>query len=128
MLKHDIPPIYYKLVDQFGVRWQDIIIAYSPDIYAPRAISKQKEVHETVHLIRQKEMGVDIWWGMYLDDTEFRLGEELLAYSGEIQWIKENVAQRIERRLLIKKIYKDLASPMYGLGITEEQAKDLLQL
>lgn len=122
------PPIYQKLHEQFGVKWDDIIIAYAPNIYAPRAFPKQKEVHETIHILRQKEIGVDIWWGMYLEDRDFRLAEELLAYQGEIEWIKQRVETRIERRLLIKQICKDLASSVYQLGITEDKARQLLSV
>jgi hypothetical protein len=126
MIKHEIPPIYYKLKDQFNVNWKDIIIAYAPDIYAPRPISKQKEVHEQVHIKRQQEIGVDIWWGMYLDDPQFRLQEELTAYLVEVKWIKDNIATRNERRLLLKRIYGDLSSSMYGSLVSEDEAKDLL--
>lgn len=125
-IKNTIPPIYYKLQDKFGVKWNDIIIAYAPDIYAPKSFPKQKEVHEAIHIMRQQEIGVDIWWGMYLENKDFRLAEELIAYKAEIEWIKQKVATRTERRLLMKHIYKSLASSVYDLGITEDYARYLL--
>jgi hypothetical protein len=123
---NEIPPIFYKLQEQFGVSWSDIIIAYAPNIYAPREISKGKEVHERIHIKRQGEIGVENWWGMYLSDPEFRLNEELISYKGEIEWIKQQDYNRNERRYLLNKIYQDLSSSMYGFIIREDEAKELL--
>lgn len=126
-IRNEIPPIYYSLKDQFNVSWEDIIIAYAPNIYSSKPIPKEKEVHEMVHILRQQEIGVDVWWGMYLEDTDFRLKEELLAYSAEILWLKEKSGyNRQYRRLLMNKIYDAISSSVYGHMITKKQAKEIL--
>jgi len=123
---HEVPLVFHKLKEKFGVEWGSIIIAHYPDIYCAVDIPEQKYVHEKVHLDRQKLMGVGEWWGRYLSDDAFRLNEEVLAYRAEVEWIKKNVATRNERRYLLNKIYTDLSSYVYGHIVSEDEAKKLL--
>lgn len=123
---HEVPLVFHKLKEKFGVKWGSIIIAYYPDIYCAIDIPEQKYVHEKVHLDRQKLMGVGEWWGRYLSDDAFRLNEEVLAYRVEVEWIKKNVVTRNERRYLLNKIYTDLSSYVYGHIVSKDKAKKLL--
>lgn len=127
-LSKEKPPIYQRLHDIFGVEWdKGIIIAYYPNIHCFFNINEQKVHHEAVHLIRQKDMGVELWFKQYITDPGFRLNEEILAYNVEIKWIKENIPGRNERRFLINQIYDDISSSIYGHIINRKEAKLCLQ-
>lgn len=120
------PPIYHKLHEQFGVEWdKGIIIAYYPNVYCAKQIPDAKLIHEQLHLERQREMGVSLWWELYLSSASFRLEEEILAYKQEVQFLKDNFS-RNERRFLLDKIYTDLSSYIYGSLVTYDEAKRLL--
>lgn len=121
------PPIYDRLVKKFNVSMENgLIIAYYPNIHCLFKVPDLKIVHEAVHLVRQEQMGVSFWWEKYLEDEQFRLEEELLAYGQEIRAIKELDISRNERRFLLKEIYENLSSSMYGNLITKEEAKQIL--
>jgi hypothetical protein len=108
------------------VQWGSIIIAYYPNIYCAEQISEQKLAHEQVHLERQRKIGVDNWYGLYLDNDSFRLEEEIMAYKKEIEYIKSQNYNRQYRRFLLDKIYSDLSSYIYDLKINKDEAKRLL--
>jgi hypothetical protein len=120
------PKNWETLQALFGVKWGDVIVAYYPEIHCAIDIEEQKVHHEAVHLIQQKDMGVENWWAKYINDKAFRLEQEVQAYKAEIQWIKDNVATRNERRGRLNKIYDDLSSYIYGNLVTWEEAKLIL--
>ncbi len=120
------PPNWQRITETFPVTWGHIIVAYSPNIYCGVEVSKQKEVHEMVHLARQRDLGVDLWWEYYFTNPVFRLDEEIIAYKEEIKWIKENISTRNQRRFLLDKIYFDLSSSVYGHLVNYDEAKKLL--
>lgn len=121
------PPIYDRLVEKFNVSMDNgLIIAYYPNIHCRFEIPELKRIHESIHLARQKDMGVEFWWDLYLSNEQFRLEEELLAYGAEIKAIRELDIDRNNRRFLLNEIYTNLSSSMYGNLLTKEQAKEIL--
>ncbi len=111
----EIPEIYKRLNQKFGVEWNDgIIIANGDTIHCRYKIPAEKMVHEIQHLRQQEKMGLDLWWEMYLSDDAFRLDQEVLAYRREYQFLKDN----IKDRELVSKMKRDmaihLASSTYG--------------
>lgn len=127
MIKHEKPTIYDKLHETFGVEWdKGIIIAYYPNIYCKFELSEEKIAHEELHLERQKDMGVELWWNLYINNISFRLEEEILAIKAEMQKIREMNIDRNHRRFLFNNIYEDLSSSIYGKIITKTQAKQIL--
>jgi hypothetical protein len=124
----EYPPNYAEIVKVFpSARRRGVIFAYGDTIYNPSGeeLSHHLKVHEAVHGIRQKELGVDAWWERYLTDYKFRYYEELLAHRAEYQSMTKN-ANRQQRRMALKAIAKRLASPLYGVGGGwERAAKDI---
>jgi hypothetical protein len=120
------PPNWQRIAETFPVEWGKIIVAYSPNIHCGVEVSKQKEAHELIHLERQRNLGVDLWWEYYLTNPSFRLNEELFAFAEEVKFIKENIATRNQRRFLLDKIYSDLSGSVYGFLCSYAEAKQML--
>jgi hypothetical protein len=120
------PPNWQRIEDTLNVKWGTVIVAYSPNIYCGVEVSNQKQAHEEIHLSRQRDLGVDLWWEYYLTNPSFRLNEEVEAYKVEVAWVKENIATRNQRRFLLDKIYSDLSGSVYGFICSYDEAKRML--
>ena len=119
------PSIYDRLHEVFGVEWDEgIIITYGDCVYCKYPIPPSKEVHEFVHVDQQLAYGVQKWWNRYITDPEFRLSQELEAYSTEVAWIKKNVKDRNEKFRMIRQICFDLSSPIYGRIISYKECHE----
>lgn len=122
------PQIYSRLVKAFGINWnKGVIIAYGDTIHCKWKLTQVKIVHEKTHLKQQSVIGVKEWWNKYIEDPQFRLLQEIEAYTNEIEWIKNNIYNMNERKALVDKIVLDLSSAMYGSIVTQEEAYRLLQ-
>lgn len=121
------PKIYSKLHDKFGVDWdKGIIITCGETIHCKHQLQPQKVHHEVTHTLQQEEIGEDNWWTKYLSDVSFRLEQEVQAYEVEAKWIMDNVKDKNLRYELIRGIWIDLSSSIYGNIVTFEQAKTLI--
>lgn len=85
------PPNYEGVRERLKVphKFEDgLVFAYYPYIHVYRGkLSPDLIVHETTHLERQKEIGVDVWWNEYVNSEQFRFKEELLAYRAQYKWV-----------------------------------------
>lgn len=123
IIDHTKPEIYQRLHQQFGADWEKgIIIAWNGKIHCKGEPEPQKIVHEAVHLQVQEEMGNDPWWLAYLEDKDFRLEQEKLAYKAEADFIKRAIKNREHRFQYINDIAKAFASPIYGPIISWQEA------
>lgn len=100
------------------------IFAYNKVIYCNQQLPQHLEIHERRHLIRQQNIGVDLWCEKYLTNTQFRLNEEVIAYREQLLSIKDR-SKRHQLRLLCA---KDLSSPLYGGICNYQEAIKLLQV
>lgn len=126
-IRHAYPPNYKQVAKVFGRNAiSNAVFTYGNTIYSPRGnpIAGHLLHHEQVHM-KQQRAGAEEWWHRYLVDPEFRLSQELEAYREQYKFIKTNYG-REDRRVLLKHIVKDIASPMYGSMITKELAKQLI--
>lgn len=127
-VNHEIPTIYPRLKEKFGVDWdKGIIITQFPFVHCKIPLSAAKTVHEATHLRQQEKIGVMTWWDKYLDDEDFRLFQEVEAYREEASFVRENYKNRELRFRLIYDMARQLSSPMYGSIIGFEQARKLLK-
>ena len=115
----DYPPNFKQIKEKFNPPFRAIFI-YGDTIYSPSdtKISKDLIVHETVHSLQQG-LEPDKWWDRYIKDSDFRLGEELKAYRNQLQYYKKNNKAWMP---FLKRISKDLSSPMYGNIISYKEA------
>lgn len=81
--------------------------------------------HESVHCRQQIKMGAEEWWEKYFTDKEFRLSQELEAYTRQVRSIKKNVKDRNKRAMYINAIAKDLSGAMYGNIISLEEVRKI---
>ncbi len=119
IIKGQYPPNYAEICKVFpAARGTGTIFAYGDKIFVPngKEISHHLKVHEAVHCIRQKELGVEFWWDRYLTDWRFRYNEELLAHRAEYRSMIRGEANRNQRRMALKAVAQRLASPLYGVG------------
>lgn len=129
MIKTQPPAIFLKIHNKFKVQFKDIVIAYYPDIYVKEGyLPTSKMVHEQIHLDRQEKIGVVKWWDKYLSDKRFRLHEELMAYSAEIDYIygPHSKALLQYRDIRVEQLLQEISSSMYGNMISYEEARKLL--
>jgi len=119
------PPIYPLLEQHFDISWDDgIIITYGENVYCKNVLLPAKVVHESVHVDQQLAYGIQKWWNRYIADEQFRLSQELEAYSAEVAWIKKNVKDRNEKFRMIRQICFDLSSPIYGRIISYKECHE----
>ncbi len=127
ILSKEKPPVYDALHSKFGVEWDDgIIIAYDGKIYCKMGVQPQKVIHESVHLERQKQIGNDTWWKLYLESDQFRREEEILAYLAECQFLRKNIKNREHVFHMIREICTSISDGTYGNIITKEEALKIL--
>ncbi len=111
------PEVYQKAKDKFQFKMDfeaGMVFAYYPYIHVYRgSLDEDIAVHECIHLGRQKEMGVEVWWEKYLTDDKFRLNEELLAYRAQYRFIQKNWPGRLHFPNL--KFYAESLCKIYAI-------------
>jgi hypothetical protein len=128
LISHEIPAIYPQLEAKFGVSWDNgLIIAYDGRVHCKQIPPAQKIVHEEVHLLRQKKMGNEVWWKLYLENEKFRFDEELVAYLAEANFIKKHIKDRELVFHAISDIASSFSSSTYGKIIDKGEALRLLR-
>jgi len=78
--------------------------------------------HEAVHFKQQDEIGVEAWWLNYLEDTVFRLAQEIPAHKEEYRVYCYHHKDRNEQANMLRRMGQRLAAPMYGGIITVNEA------
>ena len=120
------PPNIDEIRARFAVR-PGTIFAYDGVIYSPAGtdLPGHLVVHEETHFAQQRAAGgAEAWWRRYIDDPGFRLEQEVEAYRAQFAVIRQ--LPRAERRELLARICKDLASGMYGSLVTKAEARRLV--
>jgi hypothetical protein len=119
------PPNYKDIVATLHPT-ANTVFTYGNTVYAPGHdwIDNALAVHEGVHSQRQEEgVGPLKWWELYLQDPQFRLTEELVAYRAQYKYFCKQVKAKKVRRAFLEAIAKDLSGPMYGGLMTFDRAK-----
>lgn len=129
---------YPPNIDQIRARFKinnRVVFSYGDILYNPGGghVDDSLMEHEKTHSEQQGD-DVEGWWQEYIENKDFRFGQEVLAYQKQYQWFKENRCQkpngkiRHERlRKLLVRIAKDLSGEIYGFGITYEEAKKVIK-
>lgn len=122
------PPNYDDICKVFNIRGRaGIVFTYGDTIYIPGGMQLPSHLlaHEKVHIEQQTKMGAEKWWKKYLVDSEFRLDQEVEAYRA--QYKAMFALQRSMRRIIFRKLCNDLAGPMYGYVVSNEEAARLIR-
>jgi len=92
-----------------------ILFAHGSSIYNPSGVIVPPALiaHENVHLKRQNELFTpDSWWELYLEDSEFRYYEELLAHVAEFK-MQRTRDRNFVARLMVHTALR-LIAPLYN--------------
>lgn len=126
----ELPPIYEKIAAVFPeVRnRRGVVFTYGDTLYNPSGYSIDDElmIHEDVHVAQQAKMGKDEWWDKYLADPQFRTDQELEAYRAQFAATRERYGRPVWRREL-KRLARDLSSPIYGNILSPDEAAKLIK-
>jgi hypothetical protein len=126
MIIVDRPPNFERIHAAFpDAEKPGVIFAYDGCIYNPsgQTIPPALVAHEDVHLTRQKAMGprpfsttqysgADLWWERYLESSEFRYNEELLAHAAEFK-VQRSSDRNFVARLMVSTALR-LVAPLYN--------------
>jgi hypothetical protein len=125
MIIVDRPPNFEAIKAAFPKAENDgVMFAYDGNIYNPsgKTIPPALIAHESVHLERQKfsrpdESGIvyggpDYWWKSYLENSEFRYNEELLAHAAEFK-MQRTRDRNFIARLMVHTALR-LVAPLYN--------------
>lgn len=124
------PPVYQKAKEKFKFEMDfpaGMVFAHYPyiHVYAGR-LPEDVLVHECVHLERQKEIGVEVWWENYLNDDKFRLKEEILAYKAQYRFVQKNWPSK--NHFMNLKFYAESLCKIYNIpNMTMSLAMNLIQ-
>jgi hypothetical protein len=128
-ISNEKPPIYDRLVEAFGIDWNDgIVITYGDTLHTKEGnnIPRDLVVHERTHTRQQKAFGIEDWWKYYIANPDFRMKQEAEAYRNQWQFISQNTKDRNEAFRRKMKIVQDFSSPIYGNIITHNEALKLI--
>ena len=127
MIIVDRPPNFEAIRAAFpSAESEGVIFAYDGDIYNPSGgeIPPMLIAHENVHLARQKALdphdkstsrwsGADLWWLQYIENSEFRYHEELLAHAAEFKAHRRSTDRNAGAALLMRTALR-LTAPLYN--------------
>lgn len=127
------PPNYEEIKESLGFSDKDVeergvVFCYGVSLYNPTGLPLPPHliVHEKIHQKQQLEIGVQEWWSRYLADKDFRLEQELEAYSGQYQFVKEVVTSRTAKDFL-SALAMDMTSNLYGFVLEYGKAESLIR-
>jgi len=127
-IRKEYPPNIDEIRKVFDLGDRDVLFAWGITLYNPKgnAVPPHLMVHEKVHQMQQREVGVEKWWDRYLKDKDFRLNQEVEAYAYQYQFVKKEVNARTAKTFLFA-LASDLASPVYGNMIQYGRAESLIR-
>jgi hypothetical protein len=139
----DRPPNFEQIRAAFpNAGSPGVLFAHGDHIYNPSGavVPAALIAHEEVHLNRQRSAGPtpgsttqwsgpDLWWQRYIEDSEFRYNEELLAHAAEFKTQKSANDRNFGARLLMATALR-LVAPLYNYQpprTLQQALKDLQQ-
>ena len=113
----DYPPNILAIDAHFHTIGKPILYTYGETIYNPLGIHIPDflAAHEFMHVMQQKKIGgPELWWKKYIEDQEFRYGEELQAHRTELSMLLSEVRDRNAKAKLVMAVAARLVAPLYG--------------
>ena len=125
----DKPPIWDELVERYHPSWERTAVAYGDTIHAKYLpLPPDVEVHERIHLKQQgyTKEGAKEWWDKYINDTEFRLEQELEAYQGQYKFLQRTLKDKNQLNKKVLHLAHTL-STLYGFKISKTEALEKIK-
>lgn len=126
----DNPP--YKIrelcEEYFDLRKVEPVWTYGEFIYNPfkGEVNNLLLEHEKVHSKQQGNNPAQ-WWTRYFADKDFRLSQEVEAYSRTYELAKPLIKGRNEVFNFLKRMAKELSGPIYGNMCSLQDAISLIK-
>ena len=121
------PPIYEDALKAFNFNPDTTVFTYGDNLYNPAGLTIHTDllIHEMVHMEQQKhdDTVAKIWWQRYIQDTAFRLDQELEAYGEQYRYICGQVKDKNKRYRILRILAGFLSGPMYGNIISMRDAE-----
>lgn len=131
MIIVDRPPNFERIKAAFPkAENPGVLFAHDQTIYNPSGVFVPPALiaHENVHLERQKKVGADRWWDLYLINSYYRYEEELLAHAAEFK-VQKTGDRNVSASLLMRTALR-LIAPLYNYQpprSLQDAIKDLRQ-
>lgn len=133
-VREELPPewIMQGCLSKFRVNPEYTYWTYGDILYNPggHAIPDYVAAHEERHMKQQSEIegGKDAWWKKYLADPRFRLEQEADAYGAEYRYFCKTRPDRNLRARFLHLKAQQLASPLYQVAVSQQQASDMIAI
>lgn len=116
------PPNIEKIRHHFGDVPNNTVFTFGTTIYNPGKgkISEPLRIHELTHVAQQRDPYE--WWDKYCTDVEFRLEQEVEAYSNEFNCFRSMMKDRNKQVKYLHSIAQKLSGPLYGNIVTLSEA------
>lgn len=122
---NEYPPNWEQISKIFPkAKEQQAVFCYGDTLHNPfqAKITRDLEIHEGVHSKQQKD-DPQKWWNKYCSEPEFRVKQEVEAYSAQVYYLKTtNLPSRVIE-WYIEKIAQTLSGKLYDECITYHKAK-----
>lgn len=120
------PPNIEEIKKVFNLEGQHVVFTFGDVIYNPEnlPISDNLFEHEKIHGIQQQHDSTlaNLWWQRYLQDVEFRIDQEVEAYTAQYKYICKRIKDRNKRFRILNDIAGYLSGPIYGRSISKGDA------
>lgn len=128
----DLPPNYEKIAIALPSAQQPgVLFAWGKIIYNPSGVSIPiwLRAHEGVHGRRQLafEGGVEDWWDRYIEDSKFRMAEELPAHRAEFLTFCKYEKDEQKQYHFLNALADRLIGPLYGGSLDFKEAKKAIR-
>lgn len=127
-IKHTRPWLLVLFLKAFGMKpGPTAIFTWGRTIYSLGSLTVDLLAHEETHTRQQAGfLGPWRWWLRYARDKEFRFEQEAQAYGYQFRAQSERMPRRYALRMLFG-LVDLLCSDTYGIGCTQERARERIQ-
>ena len=129
---HEQPPML-DAIYRAGLKPNPLttVFTYGYTLFNPAGatISANLLAHEEVHARQQEETvgGPDAWWEFYLENSDFRIQEEVEAYRAQYQHYCRQTKNIAKRARFLAYIADDLSGALYGNRMSFDQAAETIR-
>ena len=127
MIKKEFPPNIDEIERAFVLN-KRAVFSYYPEIYSPSGdITPDLLAHELTHILQQKEYGVERWWRRYIEETAFRLSQEIPAFQRQYGVLRGKIKDRNRLHKELVRLANELSSETYGRMLTHQEAYEAIK-
>ncbi len=127
---NDFPPRYAEMVKRFPGITARAVFAYGDTLYNPAGgpVDDALMAHEETHAGRQVDVGgPSVWWDCYMNDIDFLISEEALAYGAQARFVARTLKDRNMRFRYLAELARTFSGPLYGNVIDFDTALILIK-